>query len=119
MEKYYDTKPTEWTPRPPNVSYEPNEGDVWVFFDAEDEGAVEWKVDKISEGFAELTKLTGKDVGFRRNYETWKLVQGTRWKPKADAESQVLFNCPSCGGAKPIRVGDYMCTDCRVGLDNS
>lgn len=105
--------------RPQNVRYEVVAGTIWTYFDAEREGLIEWRIDAIDDGQAKITKLTGDDVGYTTMYEVSKL-DAKRWKPKDPngLGTVVLWPCPDCGGDIPIRVGDYMCIQCRDLLDS-
>lgn len=105
--------------RPLNVTYTPGPNQIWVYFDVEDEGAVQWLVRSINEnGFASLEKRSGRDVGFLTSYESTKL-EGKRWQPLEPnrAHQHVLWPCPECGADEPVYAGDYMCQICRESLD--
>lgn len=105
--------------RPQNARYEAVELDIWTYFDAEDEGLVEWRILSIADGQAKLMKLTGRDAGYTTMYELSKM-DAKRWKPKdaVGLGTIILWPCPDCGGDNPIRVGDYMCIKCRELLDS-
>lgn len=104
--------------RPNNLRFEPKEGAVWTYFDAEGEGTVEWLIESIDGPNVRLKKLTGKDAGYMGMYELERM-DAKRWKPldATDAVTEVLWACPHCDEAKPIRIGDYVCVDCRNALD--
>lgn len=103
--------------RAQNILYEVAEGQTWTFFDAEDEGLVEWLVERRDGDMAHLVKRTGRDPGFRTVIEV-EAMKARRWKPLTSAQpAEVLWTCPSCGKANPIAIGDYVCIDCRARLD--
>lgn len=106
--------------RPLNIAYVVEKGAKWTFFDVEGEGVVEWLIeDFLEEDMVRLSKLSGKDIGYSADYPLANL-QARRWRPldPDNTKRDVLWPCPDCDQDNPIRVGDYVCEECRGSLDS-
>src|SRR3954451_11331780 len=106
---------------PQNVIYPPVVGDTWFYNDTNREHAqVGWYIASISEDGTKtkLIKQTGENRGFERMYDISALKDPESWRPlHTKAEPIYLWPCPSCEEDKPVPIGDYVCEDCRSGLD--
>jgi hypothetical protein len=106
------------SPRYRNISYNPQPGTVWIYFDAQEEGDVEWMINEVNDDKSvTMTKRTGEQVGYTTDWPIIELSK-SRWRPAdAGATTTYLWACPECSRHRPILMGDYVCIDCREGLD--
>lgn len=112
---------TKWTnEHPQNVEYPIVPGHVWRYRDDDREKRiVAWGIQGPvgDDGKVRLRKLDGENPGFERMYPAAQMQDGESWRPSMDTEPIYLWPCPGCGENKPVPIGDYVCVDCRKGLD--
>lgn len=105
-----------WEPRPQNIRYVPQKGDIWLYFDADQERTViRWLIEEVNDDTVQLKKMSGKDVGYVALYPI-KKMDDKDWRPEGEPEGGTvyLWPCPGCEEDHPVLEGDYLCTKCRT-----